>query len=903
MKRNCSASVWFFLSLVVVLFCLSVMVPREWSSWDGRPLGPAVSARLLTAETAGLTGPRLTDAAVGDSHPWTRDALRQGGLDTCLAEPDASCANPADLASVPPGLPALSTFAETECAERAAELSWADEPKPALEPLPTGAELRTNHLGFASTAADLRNRTGDRLAQAPSSAAVAEQQAAESPAPAWSEKTRSEPAAGRTRSNLHETHETDPLPNLASTRRSATAHSPLLPPWPTATALVEPLDELDAHASSRDWSLAVRRRLERLAASDSLAAVDVAALLDDLQSLASEGQRRAKLHPSPSTRSHWSRTAFAVKRRADIWQQVHTIAVRGPSVPLADGDAPSLRQSYDALAARLRDAENGKVWENYLLMAEAGSRFFGELATDTVECRNLAKRIVLRAEPGILTPSQLMFLEQPVCAAYLRHVRRLAMEPVDYSCLMAELERYEQERSVASAWHIAAAQQILRWSDEQAIAELGRRLDANYRNANLRIAIGRSFMERLLPPPEPVAERVDEMIQGAYTTGCSETLTELGVRLIPSPNSWRIGLVAQGQVATATQSNSGPATFHSRGSSVFEAAKEVVIHRHGCYHRAAVADAQASNELARVSTRLDSVPIVGDLARAIAVDRYRGESGAAERVVRQRVAATASDRIDTEVSCRLNEVQQRFLNHFYAPLRRLALNPMATDMETTETDLVARLRLAGHHQLAAHTPRPTTPAGSVFHLQAHESAANNLFEQLNWEGRRANVRDLFREMVAHFQQGRVTLQLALAELSQGTSRWRDFTVRVHYRHAPEHPDADLVRDQYVELIGKRLHLRDQVALRGIFSRVFSQSKPIQLVNRGLQNDPRMAGLQIAQLVMSDGWLSVSLGEDLTPDDEDRTAHGPGTLRNASRTSSPLGGQASTQAVLSRDRSP
>jgi hypothetical protein len=253
-------------------------------------------------------------------------------------------------------------------------------------------------------------------------------------------------------------------------------------------------------------------------------------------------------------------------------------------------------------------------------------------------------------------------------------------------------------------------------------------------------------------------------------------------------------------------------------------------------------------------------------------------------------------------------------------------------METTETDLVARLRLAGHHQLAAHTPRPTTPAGSVFHLQAHESAANNLFEQLNWEGRRANVRDLFREMVAHFQlatpelpddlpddvfvkfadqtplsvafqQGRVTLQLALAELSQGTSRWRDFTVRVHYRHAPEHPDADLVRDQYVELIGKRLHLRDQVALRGIFSRVFSQSKPIQLVNRGLQNDPRMAGLQIAQLVMSDGWLSVSLGEDLTPDDEDRTAHGPGTLRNASRTSSPLGGQASTQAVLSRDRSP
>jgi hypothetical protein len=278
------------------------------------------------------------------------------------------------------------------------------------------------------------------------------------------------------------------------------------------------------------------------------------------------------------------------------------------------------------------------------------------------------------------------------------------------------------------------------------------------------------------------------------------------------------------------------------------------------------------------------------------------------------VAATASDRIDTEVGCRLNEVQKRFLDHFYAPLRKLALNPLATDMLTTETDLVARLRLAGHHQLAAHTPRPATPRGSVFDLQAHESAANNLFAQLNWEGRRANVRELYREMADHFQlpsaklpedlpddvfikfadqtplcvafqQGRVTFQLALAELSQGTNRWRDFTVRVHYRHAPEHPDADLVRDRYVELLGKRLHLRDQVALRGIFSRVFSQDKPIHLVSRGLRNDPRMAGLQIDQLVMSDGWFSLSFGENVA-DDEGRTAQGTRPLRSASRTFGP-----------------
>jgi len=43
-------------------------------------------------------------------------------------------------------------------------------------------------------------------------------------------------------------------------------------------------------------------------------------------------------------------------------------------------------------------------------------------------------------------------------------------------------------------------------------------------------------------------------------------------------------------------------------------------------------------------------------------------------------------------------------------------------------------------------------------------------------------------------------------------------------------------------------------------------------------------LQIDQLVMSDGWFSLSLGENIV--DEDRTAQGTGPLRSAGRTPSP-----------------
>ena len=123
---------------------------------------------------------------------------------------------------------------------------------------------------------------------------------------------------------------------------------------------------------------------------------------------------------------------------------------------------------------------------------------------------------------------------------------------------------------------------------------------------------------------------------------------------------------------------------------------------------------------------------------------------------------------------------------------------------------------------------------------------------------------------------------------------------MHYRHDPAQPDADLVRDQYVELLGKRLHLRDQIALRGIFSRVFSQSKPIQLISQGLRTDPRLAGLEIDQLAIGYGWLSLSLGESRRETSAPLRANRHGW---APRGRPQPAGNNTAQAVLVRVRSP
>jgi hypothetical protein len=83
-------------------------------------------------------------------------------------------------------------------------------------------------------------------------------------------------------------------------------------------------------------------------------------------------------------------------------------------------------------------------------------------------------------------------------------------------------------------------------------------------------------------------------------------------------------------------------------------------------------------------------------------------------------------------------------------------------------------------------------------------------------------------------------------------------------------DLRFVRDGTVQLWGERFGAQPQIALRGIFSRAFSQDRELNLIDAKTARDPRLAGLEVTQCVVTDGWLGVSIGPRRTP----RTARRP-----------------------------
>jgi hypothetical protein len=304
-------------------------------------------------------------------------------------------------------------------------------------------------------------------------------------------------------------------------------------------------------------------------------------------------------------------------------------------------------------------------------------------------------------------------------------------------------------------------------------------------------------------------------------------------------------------------------------------------------------EANANNEMNDFETDFDGIPLFGSLVRAIARRQYDSSQPAAKVEVEGKIVVRATSQLDREVAQKIEQAKQDFQTKLVKPLRDLNLEPTAVDMETTAERLIARYRVAARDEVSAHTPRPQAPADSMLSVQLHESALNNVLETLNLKSRRVELTELYREMTSRFtltrapqipedlpenvyvtfsdedpvrvdcQDGRVRLTIRLRELAQeGTrNRWTNFTVLAYYEPSADQLDANLQRVGIIELIGegRPLPIGQRVALSGIFNRVLSKSRKLQIVNRELALSPQLQDQQVTQFVIHDGWIGVALG--------------------------------------------
>ena len=667
--------------------------------------------------------------------------------------------------------------------------------------------------------------------------------------------------------------------------------------WPDPEELLERLDQLAGRPATAQWATETARLVRKLGSAVSQGSDEAMLIIRQLREPASRAAALAASLDDKALVGELCRTGYALGRRLDVWEQLVEIGEWGPIA--AEGPQPDPKQLSLCLAEidqLTGDSAQGRAWREYLLV-DALSQWSGKDRPPKDRLpRRLAQRVLKRLAQVPMSLQQQGFVSRGPVAALQAELQRWAAEPVALAELLRHLERYEKTGLASDARLLAADcrhLELTSGSDQPAVgarARLVQRLEANYRNANLRVSVTEELLDRLMPEREPQYAPVHDTVLGRPVSGRSMTSSKVGVRLLPDPNRARLALEITGEVASLTSSTSGPATFYNNSTSTYVARKPLEIDLRGIRLSPADVEVQGNTRLRRLQTDFDGVPLVGGLVSRIARSQHEQKHAEISQEVRQKVAVRARRQVDSEVEARLGQVSERLHQRLLRPLEVSRLEPTIIAAETTDQRLTIRMRLAGQDQLGGHTPRPRAPSDSLVSVQVHETAINNMLQRLALDGRSFTLPELSRHVTAQLncsslwdidpahedvtitfadqdamgvslRDGRVTLRLAIAKLSKSPQHWRDFTVLVDYRPQVAGRSVRLVRDGIVQLGGRRIATGEQIALRGIFAKTFSSRRAWNLTPERLATEEKFADLAVTQFVIDDGWLGVALGPE------------------------------------------
>jgi hypothetical protein len=260
------------------------------------------------------------------------------------------------------------------------------------------------------------------------------------------------------------------------------------------------------------------------------------------------------------------------------------------------------------------------------------------------------------------------------------------------------------------------------------------------------------------------------------------------------------------------------------------------------------------------------------------------------------------EQLDDRAGAEVDRLKQQLHDRLTGPLQEAGLALTPIELSTTNDRVVARLRLAGDDQFAAHTPRPRAPADSLASMQVHESAFTNATVSLGLDGKIYTGQQLqtaLRERIPRLRekaaieikdeavfkfagQDAVRVRIAdnhlevildMAEVTFEKETAHSFRVHAYYKPEINGLEATLVRDGALGIEGK-LRTSDRSRMHGVFNKVLAEDQHIPILKMTDPRDARLGGLMITQLVLEDGWLGMAVG----PEAPGRTAEVSRMLR-------------------------
>lgn len=664
--------------------------------------------------------------------------------------------------------------------------------------------------------------------------------------------------------------------------------------WPRTPALNDDLSSLQMVASNisddqlQVWINQVRAALLDLQAVPSITDARAGALIAHLRNLADLGIELGETSiDDRQQQQQVLRTAHSLLRRSVVWNAVWSVGDHrvGQTISLRLRDVEPLIPTVHKLRQQVAETGDPQGWTRFLLLDEI------EQAADTTDAdarRIIAQRLLSRvAWPG-LNERHKQWLDDSNLYLLTNRIRSWADSPVDYAALLAQIERQESDALDMGGIDVATAVQNLRFSESEPTAAVAAAINDYYRNANLRMAVSAELLDQLLPEVPARTSPIRQTLVGMPVRGTGTVNSQLGIQLVPATGSWNLLLNSSGTIAATTGTQQWPVQISNRSTSYFDASTPIRIDNQTVTIGDTKVGVTSKVALRGMKTEFDGFPVIESLVRAIAMSRYRETAPTARRQSEALTRNQISEQVSEEVESKINQASDQLASRLLGPLGRLQLDPLVVDLDTTESRLSARYRIAGDWQLAAFKPRPRALSNSVLSMQIHQSLLNNTFEQLLPSDSAQPIREMMARVLGMFgvdpnripgelpsdihirfastrpvtveiEDGLLWLTLRVVRLHDNAGLDLNyFVVRAAFRPEFDGLNAQLVRDGVLRISGPRMGIRERLPVRAIFTKVLDDSRPLPLVSDQLVNHPAANNLKVGMLDLVDGWLCLAI---------------------------------------------
>ncbi|MCA9073511.1 MAG: hypothetical protein KDA93_00655 [Planctomycetaceae bacterium] len=212
-------------------------------------------------------------------------------------------------------------------------------------------------------------------------------------------------------------------------------------------------------------------------------------------------------------------------------------------------------------------------------------------------------------------------------------------------------------------------------------------------DGQLRVTVTEALLSRLLTRDVTDAGPVREFILGADVQGEQFTVTRTTIDFQPCIERARFVLRLVGNVNEQTVGVTPEARVHSAGAHQFQMEKQVDFDGNTFTTRSPSAWVVPRISYRGASTFASGVPVVGDIARSIALSEAERRRPQAERIASQMLTRQAAPRFNDEVDGKLADANRQLSRFAPSLFAWIGLSPDRQSLSTSSDRMFYQLRL------------------------------------------------------------------------------------------------------------------------------------------------------------------------------------------------------------------